>query len=158
MKSLCLPIFALAAALFAGCGHPQNGSSDNAPAMHVDTPPHGGTPVALGDNYKIEFVLDDSAGTLQAYVLDDEMENFIRITPPSFDLTVKLPSHDEVLHFQAIANTATGEKVGSTALFEAQAGWLKTAKTFDAVLKEINVKGTVFSNVGFNFPRGNGKG
>jgi len=43
-------------------------------------------------------------------------------------------------------------------LFEAQAGWLKTAKTFDAVLKEINVKGTVFSNVVFNFPKGNGKG
>jgi hypothetical protein len=158
MKSLCLPIFAAAAALFAGCGHPQNNSSDKAPSMHVDTPPHGGTPVALGDDYKIEFVLDESAGTLQAYLLDDEMENFIRITPPSFDLAVKLPSHDEVLHFLAIANTATGEKVGSTALFEARADWLKTTKTFDGVLKEINVKGTVFSNVVFNFPKGNGKG
>ena len=125
--------------------------------MHVDTPPHGGTPVALGDDYHIEFVLDAAAGALQAYFLDGEMENFVRISPPSFDLTVKLPSREEVLHFLAIANTATGEKVGSTALFEARANWLKTAKTFDAVLQEINVEGTLFTNVAFNFPKGNAK-
>ncbi len=150
-------VFALAAGLLAGCGHPQDRSADNAPHLHVDTPPHGGTAVAVGDNYKIEFVLDEPSDTLQAYVLDDEMENFIRIAPPSFELTAKLPGHQEVLHFLAIANTATGEKVGSTSLFEAHADWLKTAKSFDAVLKEINIEGTVFTNVIFNFPKGDGK-
>jgi len=157
MKSLCLPILALAAVWLAGCGHQSNRSSDAAPHFHVGTPPHGGTPVALGDDYRIEFVLDAPAGTLQAYVLDGEMESFVRISPPSFDLTVKLPGHEEILHFLAIANTATGEKVGSTALFQAQAGWLKTTKTFDAVLQEINVQGTLFTNVAFNFPKGNAK-
>ena len=111
--------------------------------------------MALGDDYQIEWVLDASAGKLQAYVLDGEMENFVRIAPPSFDLTVKLPDRKEVLHFAAIANSATGEKVGSTSLFEAQADWLKTNKTFDAVLQEINVEGTLYTNIAFNFPKGN---
>jgi hypothetical protein len=150
-------IFALAAALLAGCGHHQNRSSDSAPQLHVDTPPHGGTPVALGGDYQIEWVLDAPSGLLQAYVLDGEMENFVRIAAPSFELKAKLPSREEVLHFAAVANTATGETVGSTALFEARADWLKTNKTFDAVLPAINVEGTVFTNVAFNFPKGNGK-
>lgn len=146
---------ALVWAWLVGCGDEQKPSSANAPVhLHVDTPPHCGTPVALGDDYQIEWVLDEPAGKLQAYVLDGEMENFVRIAPPSFDLAVKLPDKKEILHFVAIANSATGEKVGSTSLFEAQADWLKTNKTFDAVLGEINVEGTVFTNVAFNFPKG----
>ena len=146
---------ALLSALLIGCGDHQNrGSTNGAGHLHVDTPPHGGTPVALGDDYQIEWVLEASAGKLQAYVLDGEMENFVRISPPSFDLSVKLPDRTEVLHFEAIANSATGEKIGSTSFFEAQADWLRTNKTFDAVLKEINVEGTVYTNVAFRFPRG----
>lgn len=110
--------------------------------------------MALGDDYQIEWVLDGPAGKLDAYILDGEMENFVRIAPPSFDLTVKLPDKQAVLHFSAIANNATGEKIGSTSLFEAQADWLKTNKSFDAVLPEINVQGTVFTNITFNFPKG----
>jgi hypothetical protein len=150
-------MFLVTAFLLAGCGRHQDRSPDNAPRLHVAIPPHGGTPVALGDDYQIEWVLDAPAGKLQAYILDGEMENFVRITPPSFDVTAKLPGHEPALHFMAIANAATGEKVGSTALFEAQADWLKTANTFDAVVKEINVQGTVFSNIAFNFPKGNAK-
>ncbi len=44
---------------------------------------------------------------------------------------------------------------GDTSLFEAQAGWLKSTKVFDAVLKTLNVRGTVFSGVKLNFPKGN---
>lgn len=157
MRLFSMSIFALALGLLVGCGNHQNHVSDKAPHLHVDTPPHGGTPVALGDDYQIEWVLDAPAGRLQAYVLDGEMENFVRIAPPSFDLKAKLPVREEVLHFVAVANAATGEKVGSTCLFEAQADWLKATKTFDAVLPEINVEGTVFTNVAFNFPKGNDK-
>ena len=155
MRTLLISVFALAAVLGAGCGNRQSNPSDSGPHLHVDVPPHGGTPVALGDDYQIEWVLDAPEGKLQAYVLDGEMENFVRITPPSFDLTAKLPGREEVLHFVAIPNAATGEKVGSTSLFEAQAEWLKTTKTFDAVIQEINVEGTIYTNVAFNFPKGN---
>ena len=150
-------IFALAAALLAGCGSHQDRSSDKAPHLHVDTPPHGGTPVALGDDYQIEWVLDAPSGLLQAYFLDGEMENFVRIAAPSFELKAKLPGREEVLHFAAVANTATGETAGSTALFEARADWLKTNTTFEAVLPAINVRGTVFTNVALHFPAGDDK-
>ena len=110
--------------------------------------------MALGDEYQIEWVLEASTGKLQAYILDGEMENFVRIAPPSFDLRIKLPDRQEVLHLKAIANSATGEKIGSTSLFEARADWLKTTKAFDAVLPEINVEGTLYTNIAFNFPKG----
>jgi hypothetical protein len=155
MRMLLNMACALMSSFLAGCGEQQDHSSTHAPVhLHVATPPHGGTPVTLGDDYQIEWVLEAPAGKLQAYVLDGEMENFVRIAPPSFDLAVKLPDKSEVLHFAATANSATGEKVGSTSLFEAQADWLKTNKTFDAVLHEINVEGTEFTNVAFNFPKG----
>ncbi len=155
MKAL-LSIIALGAAAFiAGCGeHKEATSANAAPHLHVDVPPHGGTPVPLEDDYQIELVLDPSLRTLNAYFLDGEMENFVRIAPPSFDLKVTLTNRQEVLHFSAVPNSATGEKVGSTSLFEAKADWLTTNVTFNAVLPEINVEGTVYTNVAFNFPKG----
>ena len=154
MKRSLIITFALTAALLAGCDGRQNPASDKTPHLHVDVPPHGGTPVALGDDYQIEWVLDAPTGKLQAFVLDGEMENFVRIKPSAFDLNIKLPDRQEVLHFEAVPNGATGEKVGSTSLFEASADWLKTNKTFDAVLPELNVEGTVYTNIAFNFPKG----
>jgi hypothetical protein len=156
MRILLISLIALGTALLTGCGHERSNTSGNGqPHLHVDVPPHGGTPVALGDDYQTEWVLDAPAGKLQAFVLDGEMENFVRIAPPSFDVIAKLPDGEKALRFVAVPNSATGEKVGSTCLFEAQADWLKTTKTFDAVIQEINVEGTIFTNVAFNFPKGN---
>lgn len=154
MRILLSVTIAVMLTTLVGCGEHQGKASSSGPHLHVDVPPHGGTLTALEDEYQIEWVLDAPAGKLQAYILDGEVENFVRIAPPSFELRVKLPSRQEVLYFKAIPNSATGETVGSTSLFEAQADWLKTNKTFDAVLPEINVEGTVYTNVAFNFPKG----
>jgi hypothetical protein len=56
-----------------------------------------------------------------------------------------------------VPNNATGEKIGDTSMFEAQADWLKAVKAFDAVLPQIEVRGTTYTNVEFNFPKGNDK-
>jgi hypothetical protein len=124
--------------------------------LHNNQPPHGGTPVALGENYNIEFMLDVASGTLSAYMLDDEMEEFVRSDMPLFEMTAKVGGAEQTLVFKPVANPATGETVGDTALFTAQAGWLKTTKIFDAVIKRVALDGTTFTNVGFNFPKGNG--
>ena len=148
---------ALSLWLFCGCGR-ENAAPGHAgtPAKHQHIPPHGGTPVVLGnEEYHLELVLDAGAGMLQAYMMDGELENFVRIAPVEFEMGVKRPAGEEVLSFQAVPNRATGETVGDTSLFAANADWLKTVKTFDAVLKEINVKGRLFQNVAFNFPNGN---
>ncbi len=125
---------------------------------HEHKPPHGGTAVALGDEvYHLELVRDAAAGTLQAFILDGEMENFIRSAAPWFEVVATVDGAPQTLVFKPIANAATGETIGDTSLFEAQAGWLKTAADFDAVLKSIAIRGSTFSDVKFNFPKGNDK-
>jgi hypothetical protein len=152
------PIVAMmfASGLLAGCGEraPSVPPSDDA-HLHKDMPPHGGTAVALGEDYKMELVLDAPAGKLDAYVFDGEFENFVRVATESFEMTARLPGREEVLAFKAVPNTATGETVGDTSMFVTQADWLKTEKTFGAVLKQVTVRGNTFSNVVFNFPKGN---
>jgi hypothetical protein len=129
---------------------------DKAPAKHEHKPPHGGTPVVLGhEEYHVELVLEAATGTMQAYVMNGELEEFVRVSAPSFEVAAKRPGGEETLVFKAVPSRATGETVGDTSFFTAQAEWLKTAKTFDAVLKELKVQGSVYQNVAFNFPKGN---
>lgn len=143
--------------LFTACGRKAGSTAvSDKPAKHEHHPPHGGTPVVLGDEvYHLELVLDANAGKLQAFVLDGELENFIRSSAPSFEVVATVDGETKTLTFTSVANPATGETEGDTALFETQADWLKTTPNFDAVIKTINVRGTVFSDVKFNYPKGN---
>lgn len=153
---LCSYSIAVALLCVFGCGENKPAPpADTHAHLHVATPPHGGTPVVLGDgDYQIEFVRDVAEGRLVAYILDGEMENFVRIKPSSFEVAAKLPAGPKLLRFAAVANPATGETVGNTAQFEAQADWLKGTNSFDGVIQEINVEGTVFKAILFNFPKG----
>jgi hypothetical protein len=145
----CLNLLLIAVLVLGGCAKKEVEAEDE------DQPPHGGTPVALGDTNYIELVLDAANGTLSAYMLDDDMEEFVRSDMPSFEVMAKIGDVEQTLVFKPVANPATGEKVGDTSLFTAQAGWLKTTKTFDAVIKSVTIGGTTFRNVDFNFPEGN---
>ncbi len=88
----------------------------------------------LGDEaYHLELVRDADAGKLTAYVLDGELEEFIRAKPATFEIVAT---------------------VGGT---KASADWLKTTATFDGVVTAIEIKGTTFTAVAFNFPKGNDK-
>ena len=144
----------MTAGIFCGCSKSEHDGMNGTPHLHVDEPPHGGTAVDLGEDYHIEFVRDAASGKLQAFVLDGEMEEFVHSPSASFELTAHVGDHDEKLNFAAVANRATGETVGDTSMFEAQADWLKSATNFDAAIKEINVRGESYTNVVFNFPKG----
>lgn len=142
--------------LWAGCGkkNPVDHSHDDAAHEHVA--PHGGTAVVLGHElYHLEFVRDTDTGRLTAYVLDGEMENFIRLAAPAIELTATVSGQPRLLVLTAVPNPATGETSGNTAQFEAQADWLKTTATFDALIPRLEVRGTTFTDVRFNFPTGN---
>jgi hypothetical protein len=149
--------FAVSVALATGCTKNTSATTASAtPRRHVHQAPHGGTPVVLGDEaYHLEFVRDATTGTLQAYVFDGELENFIRSSMLSFDIVTTINGTPQTLTLKAVPNPATGETVGDTSLFEAQADWLKTNPSFDAVLKSLTIRGTTFSGVPFNFPKGN---
>ena len=152
-----LSLLALLAAVGAGCARQAAPSPAAAPvAKHEHHPPHGGTPVVLGNElYHLELVLDDATGRLSAYVLDGEMENFVRIAAPAMEITATVGGQPHPLALRAVANPATGETIGDTSCFEVQADWLKTTPAFDAVLARIEVRGTAFTAVAFNFPAGN---
>ena len=160
---LLAPILALALSMaacqdkHAGHDHAKSGDGKKASAhQHEHTPPHGGTPVVLGEEeFHLEFVRDAAAGKLQLYVLDGHMDKFVRIAAPAIEVTATLAGAPQTLSFQPVPNPATGEKVGDTSLFETQADWLKTATKFDAVVKLVDVKGKAFKDVKFNFPKGN---
>ena len=131
-------------------------TATTSPAKHEHKPPHGGTPVVLGDEvYHLELVRDAATGRLQAFVMDGELEHFIRSAAGSFEVVATVGGEAKVLRFLPVANPATGETLGDTSLFETQSDWLKTTAEFDAVLTSITVQGRVFSAVKFDFPKGN---
>jgi len=159
MSRRALVAITAGALLLAGCAKKDShdhAAADHSHAHHEHIAPHGGTAVVLGDElYHLEFVRDAATGRLTAYVLDGEMEQFIRVPVASFELTTTVAGQPQPLVLKAVANPATGETVGDTAQFEAQADWLKTTAVFDAIIPRLEIRGTTFTEIRFNFPAGN---
>lgn len=134
----------------AGCGHHAAGTADAvAPGSHKDEPPHGGTAIDLGqDLYHLEMLRDPDNGTLTVWVLDGEMEEFIRIAQPA--IALEWNGHSALL--RAVASSATGETVGDTSQFELQADWVKQTPAFHGRIGPVTVRGTPFEPVAFDFP------
>ena len=144
------------ALVLAGCGRSEAPAPLAPVAGHQHMAPHGGTAVELGhEEFHLELVLDPAAGRLTGYVLDGELEKFIRITASSVRVVARVKEGDQSLDLLAVANPATGEKVGDTAQFEVTADWLKTTPRFDARLTEVTIRGKTYRDVPFNFPKGN---
>lgn len=156
MKTLLAFSCAVVLACGLGCDQPKSSSGHgHSHGGHHHEPPHGGTAIDLGDEEAhLEFVLDAAAGKLTCYVLKPHMSGFQRITQETVELTATVAGKPETLTLKAVANAATGEKAGDTSQFEAQADWLKTAKSFDAELKKIGVRGKDYTALKFNFPKG----
>jgi len=159
MKSSLLRLALIAAVVtgFVACKKSDpHASHDHSAHKHEHVAPHGGTAVVLGDElYHLELVLDATKGLLQVYVLDGELEKFVRITDPAIELTATAGGLTHTLVLKPSTNDATGETVGDTSLYEAQAEWLKTTPVFDAVVKLVSIRGKEFQDVKFNFPKGN---
>jgi len=143
---------------FVGCGRaPAKGESTGAAVHpHEHIAPHGGTPVVLGkEEFHLELVWDAPRHTLTAYVLDGEMEQFVRIPASNFTVRTSLGGRGVELNFRAVANSATGESVGDTSQFEAAFPGFQAGGSFDGILSQLTIRGHGFSNVNFNFPKGN---
>jgi hypothetical protein len=146
MKLTLLHSVALAAFL-ASCSKSPDASLP-ATAEHAHVAPHGGTLIELGDHgYNLELVRDADAGKLSVYILDGHAENFVRIAAPSFELVAITGGERRPLTMRAVANTATGETVGDTSQFEAQADWLKGTSQFPGTIPSLEIKGQKFQNV-----------
>jgi hypothetical protein len=148
------PVILLAMCVLAGgCSRGNDAAGPGEKTqMHKAVPPHGGTPVPLGDDYNLELVRDGAEGTLSGYVLDDEMEDFVRSSSSSITIVANVGGRTQTLVLAAVANPATGETVGDTSLFQAQADWLKTTPSFEGSLVSVTVRKTAFSGISFRFP------
>ncbi|MDR3669683.1 MAG: hypothetical protein P4L36_02505 [Holophaga sp.] len=134
------------------------GSAFDTVRPHHNQPPHGGTPVVLGDDqFHMELVRDPAAGLLRAYILDGEMEDFVRISARGFTILVDRGGRQDTLTFQPVADLATGETVGDTSLFQARADWLRQTDHFKGVIQTLPVQDQTFKAVAFGFPEGSGK-
>ncbi len=148
------PLALALAAILVGCSKSPNQSA--ASGGHVHTAPHGGTLIEVGDHaYNLELVRDAASGKLTVYILDGHAENFIRIAAPSIELVAIAGGERRPLTLQAVANPATGETVGNTSQFEAQADWLKNAAEFPGTVSSIDIRGTKFNNIAIYMKRSN---
>ena len=158
-RSLLLAAAALSALVLAGCGKEAPPPEADVPHHHHHHAPHGGTAVELGDEqYHVELVLDAATGTLQAYLLEAELENFVRSSAPTLDIEATVAGAPRAVSLAAVPNAETGETVGDTSLYEGQADWLKAARVFDGTIKSVTIRGTSYTDVKFNFPKGNDAG
>lgn len=150
--------FALAGAMaviVAGCGGDPEGEDKHGHG-HAHAAPHGGTLIELGNHQgNVEFVRDEAASKLTAYLLDAHAENFVRVPLDAFTLKATVAGKEETLTFKPVGNSATGEKPGDTSQFEASADWIKTTPAFTGVIPSLSIKGTTFTDVKFSFPKGN---
>ena len=129
-------------------GHEESGKKSHAGHAHTHNEKHGGVALVLGEEeYHIEFTYGEMPGTLQAYFFDGEMENYVRVAAPSFPATARIGEEERALVFHASANSATGESIGNTALFEAHAEWLANKPLITLSLPSITVKQRTFSNL-----------
>lgn len=137
-----------ALALTTGCG---DRKAPSAGGGHHHESPHGGTAVELGDHEAhLDVVLDAAAGKLTAYVMDAHAENFVRVPVESFEIIAKLPAGETTLLLKAVANAASGEKVGDTSQFETQSDALKGVAGFAAELKQLAVRGKTYAKIPFH--------
>ena len=117
---------------------------------HVHVAPHGGTLVEVGEHqFNLEFILDASSGKLTAYLLDAHAENFVRLETQTLEIDVAAPGPARRLILNATANAATGETVGNTSQFEAQADWLKQSGALNGEIGPLEIRETKFPPVAF---------
>ena len=146
--ALLLPLVGLVGCSKSGHNHAASGGG------HVHVAPHGGTLVEIGDHaYNLELLRDPAAGKLTAWVLDGHAENFVRIAAPAIELVALTGGQRRPLSLKAVANAGTGETVGNTSQFEAQADWLKSAGELPGTIEAIEIKGTTFRNIAIHLKK-----
>ncbi len=149
-----LPTLA-ALALLTGCGDSQPTASADHDDDHMHAPPHGGTPVQLGDEvYHLELVADTTEGKMLAYVYDGHFHDPVLVPETNFVLQARLNAAMESLSFTRVPNPANGQLPTASALFSARADWLKTNPPFEGTLPLIMLGGRSFTNVVFPYPKG----
>ncbi|MGH7143091.1 MAG: hypothetical protein ACREJ2_03025 [Planctomycetota bacterium] len=160
-RNNCAPAGRLA--LLAGLVLAAAAAASAAPlAAHEHHAPHHGTLVVLDDDFAhVEIVVDKKTGAITAYVLDGEAENSVRIKQKTLTIHASVPAapgggtKEITVTLNAVASDLTGETVGDSSEFSGQADDFKGLDSWDGSIAAIDVNGSSFKDVKFNFPKGN---
>lgn len=151
MKFFAPLVLTIAALFVSACSKSHDHASHGG---HVHKAPHGGVLIEAGDHmYNIELLRDTTTGTLTAWVLDGHAENFVRIAAASVEVVAISGGQRRPLSLKAVANPATGETVGNTSQFQAQADWLKSGGEMAGTVESIEIKGTQFKALAFHLAK-----
>jgi hypothetical protein len=148
-------IFLVAGPALQGYGDPPIG--EKAPATESAQPgfkpkaPHGGLLLDAGDDFAhVEMVFDSVEGSLTAYILDGEAEEAVPLKQPS--ILVRLTKPARTLKLRAVVSPLNGEKPGATSSYALADPSLKGLTQLKGVLVSVNINGSVFKNLAFQFP------
>ncbi|MFM8337101.1 MAG: hypothetical protein ACKODK_16200 [Opitutaceae bacterium] len=146
-SSLRLVLVVLASIAVVGCGRHDH-AAEKKGGGHAHTAPHGGALIEVGEHaYNLELLRDSAAGKLTVWVLDGHAENFVRIKAAALEATATVGSEKKTVSLKAVANLATGETVGDTSQFEAQADWLKGSLPVEVTFAAVEIKGRRFEGL-----------
>jgi hypothetical protein len=153
MKRLALVLLIPAFAFMTGCGEKdEHAGHDHAAGKGDDHDVHtakmGGQLVEVGSHeFNIELLRDSASGKITLWVLDAHAENFVRVTNETVAISVSPDGKDEAVVLKATANTATGEKLGSTSQFEGQSDAFKTAKPLAVRIPTLQIGAKQYSGL-----------
>jgi len=140
--------FALCTLLAVGCTKHEDHAQES--PGHAHQPKNGGQLVEVGRHqYNIEVLVDAPKGKVTAWFLDAHAEDYVRIPAPSLRMTANVGNEPKEVVLAAVANPASGEKVGDTSQFEGAADWLKNLPAFSAAFQDVSIRGTSFGHVTF---------
>ena len=123
--------------------------------IHEHKSPHGGTAIELGnEEFHLELVREPNSDQMKLYVLDGELENYVRIASPEIIMVMaEAAAGQETLQFKAMADQATGETIGNTSFFQSQADWLKAKTNFTASIKLLQIRDREYRDVPVKYPQ-----
>lgn len=123
-----------------------------APEGHAHVAQQGGVLAEVGEEaYHIEFRHGETAGVVQAFIMDGEAENFVRSDQPAFTARARSGDLEIPLTFRAVASSATGEKVGDTSLFEASTS-LPPGSALTITVPVFTLKGHDYHDITVELP------
>ncbi len=133
-----------------GCERHDHAEGAGAAHIHQHAAPHGGLLAEVGRHqFNVELVHNPVAGTLTLYTLDAHAENFVRTAMPSVELLVRAGQEARTVTLLPVANAATGETVGATSQYQADAAWLKGATGLTGTITRLDFNGAAFEQIPF---------
>jgi hypothetical protein len=141
-------VFLTALMLLCGCSSDHH-SSDHG-ALHIHQPLRGGVLMELGKHgsgYNLE-ILQNPEDQLEIFILDAHAENYVRIAQPSIELS--LTDSNQTISLGAVADPATGETVGDSALFRAESN-ISSKLPLRGTLRSLKIGSKTYTDQPFEF-------